>query len=275
MLRDYSKGLLVILGLASLFGTGTAVTAQNHSFPQGTKIADNGTFNAANQYLVYVPNADPTTVQQVKAIAPEAFRSQLDSGQAIVQIGRFNNLNLAQRRIEELKTAGVTAQVTQVSTRLPSAPNSFPTATPPIPQSGIPANAPTGVPNNNNGIATLPGVPSTPEIDNTTNGTIDISRPGQTGQPVPIQTVPAPNTTNTTAAINPPPTLSRNRYYVIVPSSVDTVLAKVRNLVPTARLTASERGTYIEVQGFPDRGSAEALNTNMRSQGLDSRVIYF
>jgi hypothetical protein len=269
MLRDYSKGLLVVLGLASLFGTATAVTAQNYSFPpQAPKIADTGAFSAANQYLVYVPNADPTTVQQVKAIAPEAFRSQLDSGQAIVQIGRFNNLNLAQRRIDDLKTSGVTAQVTQVSTRLSSAspaPNSFPTATPPI--------TPAGIPSNNNGIATLPDVPTTPNISNTGNNTIDISRPGQPGQPVPIQTYPtAPNTT---AEINPPPTLSRNRYYVIVPSSVDSVLAKVRNLVPTARLTASERGTYIEVQGFPERGSAEALSINMRSQGLDSRVIYF
>jgi hypothetical protein len=274
MLRDYSKGLLVILSLASLFGMGNNASAQNRTFPQATKIADTGTFNAANQYLVYVPSTDPTTVQQVKAIAPEAFRSQLGSGQAIMQIGRFNNLNLAQHRIEELKTAGVTAQVTQVSSRLPSAPSapdSFPTATSPVNQTGIPANAPTGIPSNNAGIATLPGVPSTPDV-NPTNNTIDISRPGQPGQPVPVQ---SPDTPNTTAAINPPPTLSRNRYYVIVPSSVDTVLTKVRNIVPTARLTASERGTYIEVQGFPDRGSAEALNINMRSQGLDSRVIYF
>jgi hypothetical protein len=273
MLRDYSKGLLVILGLASLFGTGNAVSAQDRSFPQGTKIADSA-FNAANQYLVYVPNADPTTLQQVKAIAPEAFRSQLDSGQVIMQIGRFNNLNLAQRRIEELKAAGVSAQVTQVSTRLPSAPSapdSFSTS--PNPQAGIPANAPTGIPSNN-GIATLPGVPASPDISTPNNSTIDISRPGQPGQPVPIQTYPAP-APNTTEAIEPPPTVSRNRYYVIVPSSVDTVLAKVRNIVPTARLTASERGTYIEVQGFPERGSAEALNTNMRSQGLDARVIYF
>jgi hypothetical protein len=269
MLRDYSKGLLVILGLASLFGMGNAASAQNHTFPQSTKVADTGAFNAANQYLVYVPNADPTTVQQVKAIAPEAFRSQLGSGQAIMQIGRFNNLNLAQHRIEELKTAGVTAQVTQVSSRLASTPTSFPTATPPVNQTGIPATAPTGIPSNNDGIATLPGVPSTPDVNNSANNTIDISRPGQPGQPVPVQSP------DTTAAINPPPTLSRNRYYVIVPSSVDTVLTKVRNIVPTARLTASERGTYIEVQGFPDRGSAEALNTNMRSQGLDARVIYF
>jgi hypothetical protein len=269
MLRDYSKGLLVILSFASLVGMGNAASAQNHTFPQTTKIADTGAFNAANQYLVYVPSTDPTTMQQVKAIAPEAFRSQLDSGQAIMQIGRFNNLNLAQHRIEELKTAGVTAQVTQVSSRLVSTPNSFPTATPPVNQTGIPATAPTGIPSNNSGIATLPGIPSAPDVNNPTNNTIDISRPGQPGQPVPVQSP------DTTASINPPPTLSRNRYYVIVPSSVDTVFTKVRNIVPTARLTASERGTYIEVQGFPDRGSAEALNINMRSQGLDSRVIYF
>jgi hypothetical protein len=267
MLRDYSKDLFVVLGLslASIVGTATTVAAQNPSFPQDAKVTSPSAFNAANQYLVYVPSADPTIVQQVKAIAPEAFRSQLSSGEAIVQIGRFNNLNLAQHRIEELKSSGIMAQVTKVTTKLPSVADNFPTATPPITHTSIPTNSNTGLPNPNspnNGIAALPGVPTNPEPGQT----IDISRQGQTAYP---------NNTPNTEAINPPPTLSRNRYFVIVPSSADTVLQKVRNIAPAARLTASERGTYIEAQGFPDRGSAEALNSTMRSQGLDSRVIYF
>jgi hypothetical protein len=263
MLRNYAKGLFVVLGLslASLAST-TTVVAQNPTFPQDVRTT-NSNFNAANQYLVYVANTDPATVQQVKAIAPEAFRSQLSSGETIMQIGRFNNLNLAQHRVEELKSAGIVAQVTKASTKLATASSSFPTATPPtstppITQAPLPSNPNTGIPSSNDNVSALPSVPSNPNHSQT----IDISRPGQ---PVP------PDST----AVNPPPTLSRNRYFVIVPSSVESVLQKVRTIAPSARLTASERGTYIEAQGFPDRGSAEALNTTMRSQGLDSRVIYF
>ncbi|WP_019499887.1 hypothetical protein [Pseudanabaena sp. PCC 6802] len=265
MLRNYAKSLFVVLGLglASLAST-TTVAAQNSSFPQDAGTPSPSSYNAASQYLVYVPNTDPATVQQVKAIAPEAFRSQLSSGEMVMQIGRFNNMNLAQHRVEELKSAGIIAQVTQVSTKLATAPSSFPTAThptatPPITQAPLPSNPNTGIPSPSDNVSALPGVPSTPNQGQT----IDISRPGQTVSP------------DTSTAVNPPPTLSRNRYFVIVPSSVESVLQKVRTIAPNARLTASERGTYIEAQGFPDRGSAEALNTTMRSQGLDSRVIYF
>jgi hypothetical protein len=266
MLRNYAKSLFVVLGLglASL-ASATTVAAQNSAFPQDTGITSPNSYSAANQYLVYVPNTDPATVQQVKAIAPEAFRSQLSSGEMVMQIGRFNNLNLAQHRVEELKSAGIIAQVTQVSTKMATAPSSFPTvtpptATPPITQTPLPTSNPnTGMPSPSDNISALPGVPATPNHSQT----IDISRPGQTVSP------------DTATAINPPPTLSRNRYFVIVPSSVESVLQKVRTIAPNARLTASERGTYIEAQGFPDRGGAEALNSTMRSQGLDSRVIYF
>lgn len=269
MLRNNAKSLFVVLGLglASLAST-TTVAAQNSTFPQDATTTSPSSFSAANQYLVYVPNTDPTTVQQVKAIAPEAFRSQLSSGEAVMQIGRFNNLNLAQHRIDELKSAGIMAQVVKVNTKLPSAPDSFPTTThsttPPIAQAPLPIGNPnTGIPSPSDNVSALPGVPANANPSQTPGQTIDISRPGQTVSP------------DTTAAVNPPPTLSRNRYFVIVPSSVESVLQKVRTIAPNARLTASERGTYIEAQGFPDRGSAEALNTTMRSQGLDSRVIYF
>jgi hypothetical protein len=33
-------------------------------------------------------------------------------------------------------------------------------------------------------------------------------------------------------------------------------------------------GTFIEVQKYPDRSSADSLNRTLRKQGFDARVIY-
>ena len=46
-------------------------------------------------------------------------------------------------------------------------------------------------------------------------------------------------------------------------------------IAPNAQLRSSYRGTYIEVQGYPDRGSAETLSQTIRRQGFDSRVVFF
>jgi hypothetical protein len=67
---------------------------------------------------------------------------------------------------------------------------------------------------------------------------------------------------------------SVKRYYVIIPSASDTLLEKSRGIVPTAKISSSRLGQYIEVQGFNKRSYAEALNSKMRSQGFNSRVIY-
>ena len=52
-------------------------------------------------------------------------------------------------------------------------------------------------------------------------------------------------------------------------------LQRVQAIAPNAQMRSSYRGTYIEVQGFPDRNSAETLNLTIRRQGFDSRVVYF
>lgn len=67
---------------------------------------------------------------------------------------------------------------------------------------------------------------------------------------------------------------SVKRYYVIIPSASDALLEKSRGVVPTAKISSSRLGQYIEVQGFNKRSYAEALNAKMRSQGFNSRVIY-
>ncbi len=69
-------------------------------------------------------------------------------------------------------------------------------------------------------------------------------------------------------------TESVKRYYVIIPSPSDALLEKSRGVVPSAKISSSRLGQYIEVQGFNKRSYAEALNAKMRSQGFNSRVIY-
>lgn len=67
---------------------------------------------------------------------------------------------------------------------------------------------------------------------------------------------------------------SVKRYFVIVPSASNSDLEKARSVVPSARIASSRLGSYILLQGFNKRSYAEALNSQVRSKGLNSRVIY-
>jgi hypothetical protein len=62
---------------------------------------------------------------------------------------------------------------------------------------------------------------------------------------------------------------------VIIPTGTVSELQRVQAIAPSAQLRSSYRGTYIEVQGHPDRTSAETLNLTIRRQGFDSRVVFF
>jgi hypothetical protein len=65
------------------------------------------------------------------------------------------------------------------------------------------------------------------------------------------------------------------RYFVIIPTTSVSELQRVQAIAPSSQLRSSYRGTYIEVQGYPDRISAETLNLTIRRQGFDSRVVFF
>jgi hypothetical protein len=268
-LKDHLACTGILLGLS----LGQICLAQNVSFPEDVTIRRKSnpvpslplnpvaspniaTPNVAttniSQYVVYVP--DPANLPKVKTVVPDAFVSNLDSGQRVVQIGRFNNLDLAQKRVDELKRSGLdaqlqTARVAQIPVQVPS--------NPPIPTTPktIPIAPAVGLPD-------VPSVPVTPVTNSARVLTI----------PPVVTPLPAPPsvTENSTPKEN-----SGNRFFVIIPSTEDSVLGKARAIVPSARLTSTTRGTYIEVQGYPDRSSAETLNVTMRSQGLDTRVIFF
>lgn len=289
MLREYSATLSMglWLGLLSLAGGALPVSAQNVFFHQDSKSTNTDKEKANNQYMVYVPGDDAALLQKVRAIAPDAFKGKLDSGKQVVQIGRFNNLNLAQRRVDQLKSAGLQAEVTPVATKIATA-ASFPISdsfsTPSIANSptvsivtssSLPTTGMASPPPAN--ISSLPGVPGTSDF----NQTIEINRKVESGNaPVITTTTVSTSTQNnnvaaatvtTSASVSSQPI----RYFVIIPSTYDAVLQRAKNIVPTSKLTTSQRGTYIEVQGYPDRNSAETLSSTLRSQGLDSRVVYF
>ena len=100
-------------------------------------------------------------------------------------------------------------------------------------------------------------------------------------QPQPTNTAYT-NTAYTNTATNEPqlPQATQNpnfRYVAAVPSAASNqfLLSRVRQYVPNAFLTNSGRGTYIHAGAYQSRDSAESISRYLRSQGVDSRVLYF
>ena len=90
------------------------------------------------------------------------------------------------------------------------------------------------------------------------------------------------NTAYTNTATNEPqlPQAAQNpsfRYVAAIPATASNqfLLSRVRQYVPNAFLTNSGRGTYIHAGAYQSRDSAEAVSRYLRSQGVDSRVLYF
>ncbi|ELS33858.1 MULTISPECIES: hypothetical protein [Pseudanabaena] len=67
------------------------------------------------------------------------------------------------------------------------------------------------------------------------------------------------------------------RYVAAIPAPVNNqfLLARVRQYVPNAFFTNSGRGTYIHAGAYQSRDAAESVSRYLRSQGVDSRVLYF
>jgi hypothetical protein len=213
----------------------------------------------ANQFIVYLPAVPITQTAQVKTIAPDAFYTQLESGQRVLQVGRYNNLPLAQKRVQQFRQAGFAAEIRSVAPKV----SSVPALPPPIPVQPYPAPPPT-----------LPGVPSA--VDTSAPTPIEVSRP--TTAPQPISSLPpAPPVAPVPVATAPAETVPQEelRYFVIIPTTSNSIMQRVRAIAPTAKFKTSNRGPYIEVQGYPDRASAETMSATMRGQGFDARVAYF
>ncbi len=77
------------------------------------------------------------------------------------------------------------------------------------------------------------------------------------------------------AALVPQPAIDKFPYLVIIPSSDEESLLRVRSVVTSAKIIPSRFGNIIMVQGYPDRDRAEVLKNIMRSEiGLDARVVH-
>ncbi len=63
-------------------------------------------------------------------------------------------------------------------------------------------------------------------------------------------------------------------YMVILPSTAESLLAQVQEIVPTAKVISSRMGSCIQVQAYRERGRAEALTAMLRSVGFDARVLH-
>ncbi len=318
---------------------------------------------SGSQYVVYLSGATAANLRRAKTAVPDAFINTLDNGTRVVQLGRFNNLNLAQRRLSELQSKGLAPQIyTQsgavTASAVPVAPTpprttttrtsrstTVPSNVPAVPSAFI-ADTPAALPQNNGADATanntanpfnVPVPPSASgngatgnSVSNSQTNTVrgsgvtinrntnvaatgdnqgiplpNVPRPVNTNQPmttataqpIPIERTAVPtasgNGTSPTSieivrpsstgsavppavAMNPAPVNTPpNRYFVIIPNGSLADLQRVRNFSPNAQIKSSGRGTYIEIQGYPDRLSAETMNSTMLKQRFDSRVVYF
>lgn len=92
-------------------------------------------------------------------------------------------------------------------------------------------------------------------------------------QPQPTSTAYTSNEPQLTQAVQNP----NFRYIAAVPASATNqlLLSRVRQYSPNAFLASSGRGTYIYVGAYQNRDSAESVSRYLRSQGVDSRVLYF
>jgi len=265
-LRNVSLGLISLLSISTTAMNDFSANAQ--SFPNDSLPVAVPTNASSTQYLVYLPNV--ANVQQAKVLAPDAFVSRLDTGEQVVQLGRFNNLNLAQRRASQFSQAGLNPQIKTVQNKFATFPSAPATSIPAIPNPPI-SSAPIPV----ESIPTMrvdEPLPNVPNSGFPNSNAIEIVR---SPQPLPPQ-----NQSYPTQSI--PPITAQNsgsgaqlRYFVIIPTGLVSELQRVQAIAPNAQLRSSYRGTYIEVQGYPDRSSAETLNLTVRRQGFDSRVVFF
>ncbi|MCY7331368.1 MAG: hypothetical protein LH649_01645 [Pseudanabaena sp. CAN_BIN31] len=92
-------------------------------------------------------------------------------------------------------------------------------------------------------------------------------------QPQPTSTAYTSNEPQLNQAVQNP----NFRYIAAVPAAANNqlLLSRVRQYSPNAFLASSGRGTYIYIGAYQNRDSAESVSRYLRSQGVDSRVLYF
>lgn len=242
--------------------------------------------SASARFVVFVLGNDAATLQKVRTVVPTAFATKIND-QPATQVGTFNSEVSADRLVSTLNNSGLSPQKyfqssggKESNVQLPFTDNqttsSIPTSvsTSPNPQQILIQQSSTpqtisfqteSQPQNllpSNGI-----LPS--------NGSFIVANNGDNFSTAQIQT-----TTNTLSAEQqlPQQTVNPNfRYIAAVPAKVNNqfLLSQVRQYIPNAFFINSGRGTYINAGAYQNRDSAESVSRYLRSQGIDSRVLYF
>ncbi|NER82284.1 MAG: hypothetical protein F6K42_22515 [Leptolyngbya sp. SIO1D8] len=225
--------------------------------------ASNGTSLSSEQYLVLVNGNSDLLLEQVRQLEPGAFVNFVD-GNSVIQVGRFDSLQNAQLRANELAVMGLGAEIkstSPASATIGTVPTSQYTPTTPVSTTG--------------GLPPLPvaAAPSSVEF----------------GQAAPFQSVTTPSPSASPANNVPPPTSttptatqqpSASGYYVVIPgrsAQLSTLANQVITLGASPSLVQTRtapRGPHVAVGPYDDHGIAQEWSHYLRDSGLDARVHF-
>ncbi|WP_094536276.1 hypothetical protein [Pseudanabaena sp. SR411] len=129
----------------------------------------------------------------------------------------------------------------------------------------------------------IPAASATTVVPTTYDNSISTATNYSAVQSQPINTAYSSGAYTTTTGYSNEPQLpqaaqnSAFRYVAAIPATANNqfLLSRVRQYVPSAFFSNSGRGTYIHAGAYQSRDSAEAVSRYLRSQGVDSRVLYF
>lgn len=233
--------------------------------------ATGGASAPGEQYVVIINGNSDLLLQQIRQVEPGAFINAID-GSPIIQAGRFNSVQNAQVRVDELALLGVGAQVQPTS--FVSAPIAV---TPPANYpSSIPTNATASVAGN------LPPLPGTAAIP--TASTVEF---GQTAAPIP--TIPPPPASAYPTSVTPPTVnalpaaspASASGYYVVLPGSASDLNGLANQIInlgaPSSLVQArtAPRGPHVAVGPYGDRGIAQEWSSYLQGAGLGQARVHF
>lgn len=203
--------------------------------------------SASARFVIFVSGNDPATLQRVRMVSPTAFATKIND-QPAIQAGIFNSETGADSLAIALQQSGLSAQ----KYFQPSGGGSNVQA----PFTDI-STSPLSLPNPQQVVIQQTAIPQPASF--------------------PIDSQPQFFSAATEPQL-PQATQNPNfRYVAAVPAAASNqfLLSRVRQYVSNAFLTNSGRGTYIHAGAYQSRDSAESVSRYLRSQGVDSRVLYF
>ena len=248
-------------------GSPSLQIAQTQTTLPPVPYASTGGSLPSEQYVVFINGNSDLLLQQVRQIEPGAFINMV-AGSSVIQAGRFDSLQNAQQRVNELAIIGVGAQVE--STSFASAPVASPVSTPV-------ASVPTS-----NTTATITGdLPPLPVAANTSAV--------EFGQAAPFQSVPPPPVPATSNSAAPPVTSatpiaqqpSTSGYYIVVPGDASELVNLANQIVslgaPSSlvQTRTTPRGPHVAIGPYDDHDIAQEWNTYLRDAGMMNARVYF